>query len=400
MTTTENPALKLALSTVANSSNNSSQANDDAPKPKLKWLNGDVMASNAKPPRYLIKGILNEDAHGIIYGASMTYKTFFALALAQSICTGRAFMGHAVKKTGKVLYICGEGENAMELRLKAQIIGNSQGFNNNFYFLTGSMRIDNDDDMNLLREAVHEIQPVFVMMDTFASLVSTTKESDNGDVGRVLRLVKETCRNGSTSSMIVHHCGKDESNGARGAYAFTGNTDFNFELNRENKAPVTTVTCHKQKEGAEFAPFSMMAEVVNLGIFDDDMDEATSLVLRQSDYVPAKDKKSLKPEHQKILAKLVDVIESDGVTPPKSVIDLFTDSKHNIPAKVTTISTWLDASLDAITVDSNSTEDKVILKAKTEKFRRMRTKIEELGRIGVHGDYIWIACAAKHLQPA
>lgn len=139
-----------------------------------------------------------------------------------------------------------------------------------------------------------------------------------------------------------------------------------------------------------------MAEVVPLGIYDDDMKESTSLVLRQSDYEPSKDSKSLDCEQHKILTTLANSIESDGVTPPKSVIDLFPNNPEKAPKKVTTVSTWLTASFDVIT-GTGSDDEKAQKKAKTEKHRRTRVKFEALGLIGVHGDYVWIA---KPLQPA
>lgn len=367
------------------------------PKPKLKFISADDLAKNVKPTEWVIKGLLPKDSNGIIYGASMTFKTFVALGISHSICTGKPFMEHAVKQIGGVIYLYGEGAGGIARRVRGQVIKNGS-FNNNLHILDfdTAVRIDDNGDMSLLKEAIEELKPVLVIIDTFASLVSSTNENDNGDVGKVLNLIRQTCRNGFTSSMVVHHTGKDENNGARGAYAFTGNTDFQFELVRKDKAPITTMHCRKQKESVEFEPFSMRAEVIPLDIYDeDDGKEETTLVLIKSD-APATTAKSLDNEHRKILAVLNSVIDNDGIMPPKSVIDLFPDNPEKAPKKVTTVSTWLDASFDVIT-GTGSDDEKAKKKAKTEKHRRTRVKFEELGIIGVHGDYVWIANA---LQPA
>lgn len=359
----------------------------------LTFSSGDEMAKTAKAPVYLIKGILEEDAHGIMYGASMSFKTFTTLAIAHSICTGRDFMGKKVKKTGTVLYVCGEGDGAMKRRTLAQVKQNG-GFNDNFMMLNGTIRIDNADDMARLKQAIDELKPVLVIFDTFASLVSSTNEQDNSDVGQALNLIKETCRNGSTSSIVVHHTGKDESNGARGASAFKNNVDFSFELKRKVKAMQTEMSCEKMKDGEDFLPVHMMATVVELGIFDDDGEESRSIVMQKSDYIPANGITALDSEERKILNALQAAIDDDGIIPPRTILNEYPDSPENAPKKVTSIREWFDYSLDLLTV--NSTPEKE-LAAKRSRHTRVRDKLVRLEIICVHGSYVWIT---KPLQAA
>ena len=353
----------------------------------LTFSSGDEMALTAKAPVYLIKGLLEEDAHGIMYGASMSFKTFTTLSIAHSICTGADFMGRKVKKTGKVLYVCGEGDGAMKRRTLAQVKQNG-GFNGNFMMLNGTIRIDNKDDMAQLKLAIDEIKPVLVIFDTFASLVSSTNEQDNSDVGQALNLIKETCRNGSTSSIVVHHTGKDESNGARGASAFKNNVDFSFELKRKVKAMQTEMSCEKMKDGEDFLPVHMMAAVVDLGIFDEDGEEARSIVMQKSDYIPANDVAALDSEERKILNALQTAIDDDGIIPPRSIVDMFPDSPENAPKKVTSIREWFDCSLDLLTVNSTPEKESA---AKRSRHNRVRAKLVRLGIVCVHGDYVWAA---------
>jgi hypothetical protein len=385
MTTTENPALKLALSTVASNSNNSSQANDDD---VFDLLDGDELAESAKAAVYLIDGILEEDAHGVFYGASMAFKSFAVLEMAHCICTGRDFMGHKVKKQGAVIYVCGEGKGGIGRRLRAQIITNKT-LKNNFKMPKDSISINDTVGMAKLSRTIKKVKPVLVIFDTFAALVNGVNENDNGAVGAVLKLVRDTCRNEfKTSSMIIHHTGKDETKGMRGASTFRGTIDYEFSLSRSNDF-CTVMHCEKMKEGENFKDIHMVAVPVDLGIFDDDMKESTSLILKRTDVAKADNKKALDSEERKVLEVLTKLMTSDdAMTPPKSVIDQFPDNPEKAPPKVTTVRAWLDLSYEVITVTSEPEKEK---EAKRSRFNRTRTKLYKNGFIGVHGDVVWIA---------
>lgn len=369
------------------------------PLSRFTTTKGNDLARNAKAPVWLIKGILEQDKHGILCGASMAFKSFAVLEMAHCIANGRAFMGYDVKKQGSVIYVCGEG--SIDRRLRALVIKHGE-FNNDddFHLLNDSMRIDKDDDMTDLRLLIEQVKPVLVVFDTFASLIGSTNENDNGAVGSVLNLVRDTCRTTfKTSSIVVHHTGKDADKGMRGASAFEGNVDFAFMLKRNNDF-TTTMTTGKLKDNADFMPIHMAAIEVDLNIPNDDPDELepiTSLVLQKADYVKSDSKKSINSDERKILNVLQKIIDDGESTtaPPKIVTDLFTDSKNNIPAKVTTIRSWLDLSYEVITVTSEPEKEK---QAKRVKFDRVRKKLHDCGFIGVIGDYIWTAKAPYPLQ--
>lgn len=367
---------------------------DEKPKSRFTTTTGNHLARNAKAPVYLIDGILEQDAHGIVYGASMSFKSFAVLEMAHCIANGRPFMGHKVKQTGSVIYVCGEGAGGVGRRLKAQIITNGE-FKNDFHLLNESIDIGNDDDMAELKLLISEIKPVLVIFDTFASLAHGINENDNGAVGAALNSIRDTCRTEfKTSSLVVHHTGKDDAKGSRGAYAFKANVDYEIELKRGNNDSTTTMHCEKMKDGENFKDIHMAAVVVDLDIPCDDK-IITSLILKQIDAVKADKKKSLNDEERKVLNVLTNLVNGDdAMTPPKSVIDLFPDSPQNAPKKVTTVRTWFENSIEVITVSSEPEKEK---EAKRSRFNRTRTKLQENGFIGVHGDVIWIANAP---QPA
>lgn len=354
------------------------------------WSNGDFLADNAPAPFYSINGILEVDSHGILGGASMAFKTFVALRMAHSICTGKDFMGQKVYEKGKVLYISGEGQAALARRIRALKITDGD-FNNNFFVRHVTTRIDNKTDMAEIRKAIDDIKPTLVIFDTFASLVSETIEQDNSAVGRTLRLVKETCRNGHTSSLIVHHHGKDADKGLRGASAFTNDVDFSIELKRHAESMITTLSCKKMKDGEEFQDIHMEANVVELGLVRQDGHETTSLVIVKSNYVPnGKSSNKLTGNNEKAFLSLKKAISNDGIKPSQSIIEKFDVQPEKAPVTVVTFDQWRDYAYQSIAVNSDSSDTKKFKNAQKNAFWRCQKSLESSGYIGIEGNYVWL----------
>lgn len=251
---------------------------------RLRVLDGGRLAARAKAPEFLVDGILETDSHGVMGGASMTFKSFIALRLAHSICTGREFMGRKIYKQGAVVYVCGEGEGGISRRIRAmeQELGPLPA--GGLQIIPGTIRIDDPVDMSEFGAYLREVRPVLVILDTFASLCGRTDESSPSEVGPVLRRIKDTCRAGGASSMIVHHFGKDADRGFRGASNFTSDVDFAFKVCREADSLSTSITCHKAKDGEPFQPLYVAMNRVKLdGLTDQEGRPVFSLVAGQGE---------------------------------------------------------------------------------------------------------------------
>lgn len=248
------------------------------------------LAADAKPARYLVDGILEEDAHGILGGASMTYKSFLVKRLAYSLCSGTPFAGREVYKAGAVVYVCGEGQGAINRRLKALLIKHGKP-KHPIHVITSGVSLTCPDSMGRLLERIKPLKPVLVIFDTFASLSGGIEENSNSEVGEALNRVRDTCRIAGASSLIVHHFGKNAEQGFRGASAFTNNVDFAFTAHKRGgeDAKESGLTCHKMKDGEAFKEMFFKADVVPLGIYDQKGKESTSLILEHdSTAVPNK----------------------------------------------------------------------------------------------------------------
>lgn len=241
--------------------------------------NGWDLAADAKPARYLVDGILEEDAHGIFGGASMTYKTFTALRLAHSICSGKPFAGREVYKKGAVVYVCGEGQGSVQRRLKALLIKCGKP-DYMIDIVPAGVSLTCPESMAKLRDRIKPLNPVLVIFDTFASLSGGIEENSNSEVGAALNLVRDTCRAVGASSLIIHHFGKNTDQGFRGASAFVNNVDFAFMAHKRGgeNSRESGLTCHKMKDGEHFSEIFFKTEIVHLGIYDQKGNESTSLV--------------------------------------------------------------------------------------------------------------------------
>lgn len=369
--------------TTSNSSHQKGKINmEDAIKPPFKFTfsKGNDLARNAKAPVYLIDGIIEQDAHGILYGASMSYKSFVVLEMAHCIANGREFMGHKVKQTGSVIYVCGEGAGGIGRRLRAQIITNGE-FKSDFHLLNESIDIGNPDDMTELKRGIEQIKPVLVIFDTFASLVCGVNENDNGAVGAVLNLIRDTCRTEfKTSSITVHHTGKDADKGSRGASAFKNNVDYEIELKRSNDF-CTVMRCEKMKEGENFKDIHMIRTVIDLGIFDDDMKESTSLIFNRTDNVKEDKSSSLKSRDLDVLSAIRTAIDDKSISATQKIITLFKDSPQHTPKQVVTVEVLREFAYPYLSVSDNS---------KRTTLSRSIEALKAAYKVGFHDDCVWL----------
>jgi len=246
---------------------------------KISFSSASKLAENASPPTYLINKILEIDSHGILAGASQAFKSFMALELAYCLATGSEFFEYKTFHSHKVIYVCGEGHGALGRRLRALSIVKN-GLAENLLIMDQKMFLDIDADVDALSLEIQKMRPSLVIFDTFSSMNSRTNENDNSEVGAVLAKIQRSIANGFTSSLIVHHFGKDAERGVRGAYAFQGNTDFVMIMEREaDKGMGCKLSSIKMKDSETFDDIHCIARHVDLGLMNQDGSNSTSLVL-------------------------------------------------------------------------------------------------------------------------
>jgi AAA domain len=361
---------------------------------KIEYLTGASLADEAKAPVYLINNVLETDAHGTLLGASQSFKSFMALSMAVSICTGTDFFGHTAFISGKVVYVCGEGFGALGRRIKAISVHSGLPLDN-LYIVKTPITIDDRYLMDKLRGLINEISPALVIFDTFSSLVSEANEDKNAEVAKVLNLVRNTCRNGVTSSIIVHHYGKDESKGARGAYAFRANSDFEYVMARNNDGMNAILSCKKMKDGEFFKDIGVLAQIIDLDMVRQDGEKTTSLVMVSSDILASESKKRLSPRLSNILQALHDAINKFGEEPSREIKEKFAGFGATVVKKqVVSYEMWRLLAYKTIEIDRDTEacpawSPESAANSKKKAFQRARDDLKTLNKIMTYDNYVW-----------
>lgn len=228
---------------------------------------------------WAVKSIIPQNAVGMFFGASGTFKSFLALDYALHRCYGMPWIGRKTKK-GTPVYLAAEGGAGLVRRIDAwhrmRGLDASQCPMRVVIVPLELMTRAHD-----LREAIEaqRVQPSDIIVDTMSQTYGG-EENSSTDVATYLRILGAELREPFGSTVIViHHSGHQATERPRGSSALIGNTDFLFGVYRDEREMLTTLDCYKQKDGDPWAPVSFALHRQSLG-FDEDGEEWSSLVAR------------------------------------------------------------------------------------------------------------------------
>jgi len=243
---------------------------------------------------WLVEDLIPEGEVAAMYGLPGSFKSFVALELAGCVSQGRSFAGRATRQ-GRVLYLVAEGVGGMRDRLDV-LAREGRLDPANVAVVDMGCQIGNSDQRKALAAALgrREFFPDLIIVDTLARHAIGVRENDNGEMGAWIAEVEELVRQFRCTALVVHHCGRDESRGMRGATALLGAVATVLKCSKSGGK--ATITCEKQKDADEAAAFSFQARKAQHG-------DIESLVL---DHVDGgkKEPDRLKPSEKAILTAL------------------------------------------------------------------------------------------------
>lgn len=232
----------------------------------------------AKPPRWLIDGVLPEGCFACIIGPPASLKSFLVLDFGLRIANGSEWQGREVKQ-GPVVYIAGEGQAALTNRTVGWT--DSKGGSDDAPFLTVPESVamptgQLDELLGLIRTL--PAPPVLIVLDTLARNFGAGDENSSTDMGAFVRACDRLRQETGAAVLVVHHTGKDVEKGARGSSALTGAADCIIAVKRKgdsltviNKPPIG-----KMKDAEEFADIALRAVPFTTDV---DGEPVTTLVL-------------------------------------------------------------------------------------------------------------------------
>ncbi|TGT76172.1 MULTISPECIES: AAA family ATPase [unclassified Mesorhizobium] len=222
----------------------------------------------------LIKGLLDQGAMTVLYGASNVGKTFVAMDLAYHVASGLPYAGMKTTR-GCVIYVAAEGGRGAKRRVRA-LRDKYRASGVQFLLLPSSVDLRRPDaDLKPLVSAIQAlgVPVMLIVVDTLSRAMAGGDENSSVDMGYIVNHFDVLRSHTSAHLLVVHHSGKNAAQGARGHSLLRAATDTEIEV-AEGSIEVT-----KQRDLDKSWSSGFALEVRTLGV-DGDGDPITSCTVR------------------------------------------------------------------------------------------------------------------------
>lgn len=218
---------------------------------KMKVVFGDELSDTYEAPDEIVQDLLVSRSLAVLYGASNSGKTFWALSLAAAISEDKDFFGKRVDG-GLVVYLASEAPGTIRQRMQAIKKHQKTELKNlamvpiplNFY---KSMNHANDVIelcQTIEREKGRPIR--LIIGDTLARMSSGANENSGEDMGPIMDRFDAVAHATGAALLVIHHSGKNKAAGARGWSGIQAHISTEIEVTEENGIRMAEVT--KQRE--------------------------------------------------------------------------------------------------------------------------------------------------------
>jgi AAA domain len=261
---------------------------------------------------WAIKGLVQQQGHGLLSGQWGTYKSFIALELAGSLMTGQPFLDRMVKRQSGVLFLAAEGQHEMRIRLGALVQEKCGGMNRApFRWFEDVPTLLQPDGLPLLvtmgRQAAASLQEEFslplglVIIDTIAAsagYAGLNAENDNAVNQRLMNVLKLAAQELDCFVLGVDHFGKNINSGTRGGSSKESSGDLVLaclgERELSGRVVNTRLVVRKCRGGRTGDEHHFGVREVQLPELDGDGEAITTLVIQwgarqQQSVQPTKD---------------------------------------------------------------------------------------------------------------
>lgn len=235
-------------------------------------------------PRMLVKGIIPFDGIAFVGGQSGAGKTFVAIDLAVSLGSGEPFFGRKVCERVGVVILAAEGggtiANRVHVARNAKAIGEILpiAWTANVPDLSRAKElpalIRNLRGIGARFKESHGVRLGAVIVDTLAAAFGLEDENNNSEAARALRQMHAIAMGLGVVVIPVHHYGKGEETGLRGASAWRAGADVVVSVTAERNQTTGKVSNRRLSlaksrggEEGEISPFEL--RFVELGRDED-----------------------------------------------------------------------------------------------------------------------------------
>ena len=237
--------------------------------------------SDPVPVHWTIKGWLEHETLGILFGEPAAGKSFLALDIAIHVARGAPWNGHKVTQGG-VVYVAGEGHKGIARRLQASAL------HHGYELATLPMHVsraaipmlDTDAVYALIEEVqllgtLEDFEPRLVVIDTLRRNFGDGDENSTQDAGRFIAAISTLSIVLKCSVLVVHHSGHGDKDRERGSSVLIGDFDARYQA---LKGETGLLRCMKLKDAPAPAALGFTLDTVALGYQDEDGEDITSAV--------------------------------------------------------------------------------------------------------------------------
>ena len=247
-----------------------------------------------------VEDVLTDGAASVIYGASNSGKTFFALDLAAHVATGAEWQGKELER-GAVLYIALEGNQGAVNRVEAMRRRGILPEGSPFYLCFSPVNLLDPTHPGEIVKLINAVTakasfPVrLVIVDTLARAMAGGDENSGEDMGEAVKTIDAVRAATGAHVCIIHHCGKDTTRGGRGHSSLRAAIDTEIEVAHPEGDKYRVATIVKQRDLPTIAPLCFSLDVVEVGT-NRRGKPITSCVVKSEDeiMIPAKSKPGAK----------------------------------------------------------------------------------------------------------
>lgn len=269
------------------------------------WLiDANELADQPAPPRWIIKGWLEQDTLMMVHGPSGAGKSFVVLDWCLHVASGlEQWHGKAVKKNGAVVYLAGEGHYGMRRRVAAwKSHYGARRFK--MWLSKGGCDLNTPEGYQRVVQNIKALPepPIVITIDTLHRFLAGDENSAQ-DAKTMIDACDALRREFGCTVILVHHTGNSEEaqHRARGSSSWKAALEVEYNILPGKDGGPLKIANKKMKDGEpDHFLYMDMVEVVIPNWFDEDGDPVKSVVVVPGDAPPERTKEAKHETYRKI----------------------------------------------------------------------------------------------------
>jgi AAA domain/Bifunctional DNA primase/polymerase, N-terminal len=236
------------------------------------------------PQRMLIDEVLPAEGLSFIGGQSSSGKTFIAVLMAMCVATGLPFFGRRVNEKVGTVIVAAEGRGALRTRIAAA--SKELGIERDLP-IAWVKEVPDFNTPEALQKLIKQLRAIseylktkfgvrlgLVFFDTVSASFNLQDEASNSEAAQVCKVMRKIGEATGVNMVPIHHYGKNQGVGLRGASAWRANSDCIVSVVGDvdqltGEVSNQKLAIAKDRDGAQGPLTRFYLKFVQLGIGED-----------------------------------------------------------------------------------------------------------------------------------